>query len=97
MTQCKFTRTANLDLENIIDYSLKHWGKSQTSKYLEELKFHILALSRNPDLGSICDSIFPGLCCFPIKKHVVYYVKENKMIIIVRVLHSNMNPRIHKF
>lgn len=97
MTHCKFTETANQDLEKIIDYSLKQWGKNQTSKYLEELKLQTLSLSCNPDIGSICNYIYPGLLSFPIRKHVVYYIKDIKGITVIRILHANMSIRLHKF
>lgn len=47
MVQCKFTNSAKRDLEDITDYTLKHWGRQQTIKYLDEIHNKAIALSLN--------------------------------------------------
>jgi toxin ParE1/3/4 len=97
MTQCKFTETARCDLEDITEYTVKAWGKQQTMKYLDELQSKTIALSHNPNIGTRRDNIYPSLLSFPIRKHVIYYLKQEEGITIVRILHAHMCPKIHTF
>jgi len=83
MTQCKFTESAKCDLEDITQYTVKVWGKQQTLKYLDELRSKTIALSRNPNAGTRRDNIYPNLLSFPIRKHIIYYLKQEEGVIIV--------------
>lgn len=97
MSHCKFTDSAKRDLEDISDYSLKHWGKQQTIKYLNDIKDKTLALSNNPNIGTLRSNIHPNLLSLPIKKHIIYYLIQKDGIVIIRILHANMCPKFHKF
>ncbi|WP_410176349.1 hypothetical protein [Rickettsia hoogstraalii] len=41
--------------------------------------------------------IYPNLLSFPIRKHIIYYIKQEKGIMVIRVLHTHMHPRIRNF
>ncbi|WP_341755171.1 type II toxin-antitoxin system RelE/ParE family toxin [Candidatus Tisiphia endosymbiont of Ptychoptera albimana] len=97
MVQCKFTNSAKRDLEDITDYTLKHWGRQQTIKYLDEIHNKAIALSLNPNIGTLRNDIYPTLLSFPTKKHILYYLKQEYGIIIVRVLHKHMYYKLHNF
>ncbi|MGX6959988.1 MAG: type II toxin-antitoxin system RelE/ParE family toxin [Rickettsia endosymbiont of Pentastiridius leporinus] len=56
-----------------------------------------LDLSINPNIGTLRSEIYLNLLSFPVKKHVIYYVKKQKGIVVIRVLHSVMQPKIHNF
>jgi len=97
MTLCKFTDSAKRDLEDITEYTVKLWGKQQTLKYLDEIQNKTIALSQNPNIGVQQNHIYPALLSFPIKKHVIYYLKQKEGIIIIRILHSHMRYKLHTF
>jgi toxin ParE1/3/4 len=46
----------------------------------------------NPELGRACDDIRPGLRRMESRKHVVFYRREPRGILVVRVLHQRMLP-----
>jgi toxin ParE1/3/4 len=97
MTPCKFTESAKRDLEDITEYTVKAWGKQQTLKYLDELQSKTIALSQNPNLGTERNNIYPNLLSFPVRKHIIYYLKQEEGVIIVRILHANMCHKLHTF
>ncbi|MFY9589612.1 type II toxin-antitoxin system RelE/ParE family toxin [Rickettsia endosymbiont of Halotydeus destructor] len=97
MSICNFTDSAKRDLEDITDYSLKHWGKQQTIKYLDEIYEKTIALSYNPNIGILRADICPNILSFPIKKHVIYYIKQKQGIMVIRVLHTQMHLKIRNF
>lgn len=97
MSICNFTDSAKRDLEDIMDYTLKHWGKQQTIKYLEEIYRKTLDLSINPNIGILRPDICTNLLSFPIKKNIIYYIKQEKGIMVIRVLHTQMYSKIRNF
>ncbi|WP_052454703.1 type II toxin-antitoxin system RelE/ParE family toxin [Rickettsia hoogstraalii] len=97
MVKCDFTDSAKRDIEDIADYSLKNWGRQQTLKYLDEIYRKTLDLSINPNIGVLRSDIYPNLLSFPIRKHIIYYIKQEKGIMVIRALHTHMHPRIRNF
>ncbi|WP_341748882.1 MULTISPECIES: type II toxin-antitoxin system RelE/ParE family toxin [unclassified Candidatus Tisiphia] len=97
MIQCKFTDSARRDLEDITNYTLKYWGKQQAIKYLDEIYSKIITLSSSPSIGTLRADIYHALLSFPIKKHVLYYIKQEEGIIVVRILHKHMCHKLHNF
>nr|WP_253308630.1 type II toxin-antitoxin system RelE/ParE family toxin [Rickettsia endosymbiont of Ceutorhynchus assimilis] len=97
MSRCNFTDSAKRDLEDIVDYTLKHWGKQQTIKYLDEIYEKTIALSHNPNIGTLRSDIYSTILSFPIKKHVIYYIKYEQGITVIRVLHTQMHHKIRNF
>jgi len=97
MVKCDFTDSAKRDLEDIMDYTLKHWGKQQTLKYLDEIYRKTLDLSVNPNIGILRSDIYPNLLSFPIRKHIIYYIKHEQGITVIRVLHTHMHHKIRNF
>ncbi|WP_410521110.1 type II toxin-antitoxin system RelE/ParE family toxin [Candidatus Tisiphia endosymbiont of Melanophora roralis] len=77
MVQCKFTNSAKRDLEDITDYTLKHWGRQQTIKYLDEIHNKAIALSLNPNIGTLRNDIYPTLLSFPTKKHILDFFRNS--------------------
>lgn len=95
MVQYIFTDKAEVDLENIVDYTNKNWGELQANKYIDELEEISQTLAENPEIGAKRDLIYEGLRSFPYKSHIIYYTKVQQGIAIIRVLHSNMDSANH--
>ncbi|MCP4008815.1 MAG: type II toxin-antitoxin system RelE/ParE family toxin, partial [Proteobacteria bacterium] len=51
MPAYRLTPDAQADLIDIRHYTLKHWGKDQSQKYLSELRQTIRLLSETPTIG----------------------------------------------
>jgi len=97
----KISKPAEIDLKDIAAYTLKQWGKLQKKSYLGLFKQSFSALSTsqsdNKTLPSTQnrDDIDADLFSYRVKKHVVYYRETKQELLIIRVLHSQMDPQKH--
>jgi len=91
----RFWRRAEADLLSIGEYTLRKWGETQASRYLGELEDCCQMLARNPALGRLCEDIRPGFRRFEHGKHVLFYRREPRGILISRILHRRMLPERH--
>jgi toxin ParE1/3/4 len=91
----RFSARAEHDLEGIVDFTLRRWGTSQASKYVDRLEELAGTLAHNPALGKPRDELHKGLQSFPYESHVLFYHKERSGIAIVRILHENMDAPRH--
>jgi toxin ParE1/3/4 len=89
----RFSRRAEADLLGTGEYTLRTWGRAQTTRYLADLEVFCQTLSDNPSLGRPCDNVRPGLRRIEHGKHVVFYRQETTGILVVRILHQSMLPR----
>ncbi|GMR21509.1 MAG: type II toxin-antitoxin system RelE/ParE family toxin [Gammaproteobacteria bacterium] len=95
MQTVDFTDKAERDLEEIIDFTVKHWSNSQAVEYIDALEELAQTLVDNPDIGIKRDKLSAGLFSFPYQSHVLYYIKNSRGVTIVRVLHASMDPVNH--
>jgi len=91
----QFTNKAERDLGGIIDYTVQEWGVSQANTYLDGLESRAQVLAENPDLGMAREILSEELLSFPYESHILYYKKHARGIVIVRILHQQMDPVKH--
>jgi len=91
----QFTNKAERDLGGIIDYTVQEWGVSQANTYLDGPESRAQLLAENPDLGMAREILSEGLLSFPYESHILYYKKHARGIVIVRILHQQMDPVKH--
>ncbi|WP_242202992.1 type II toxin-antitoxin system RelE/ParE family toxin [Aestuariivivens insulae] len=91
----KLSESADIDLEDIFDYSEYHHGISQAAKYLTDLDLVFDALVLNPQIGRKRDEIKKGLYSIPEQEHVIFYRILKDHIRIVRVLHGSKDLPKH--
>lgn len=77
------------------EYTFEQWDADQADKYLDELDRGISLLADNPDLGVSRDEVREGYRVLFIKSHAIYYTTTGSVILIVRVLHEQMDPGRH--
>lgn len=92
MSTYSVARLAESDVNSIVRYTMKTWGREQTKRYNQDLRECFQILADNPSLGRTCDSIRPGLHRFERGKHVVFYISIPDGILVARVLHQKMVP-----
>ncbi|MFM2586648.1 type II toxin-antitoxin system RelE/ParE family toxin [Vibrio campbellii] len=95
MTQYKFSPAAQTDLIDIRRYTLDNWGNAQWSNYFGELKQSMALLASNELIGINMPELGTGYCRFPLKHHVIYYIRKPDHIVIAAVLGRNMSPAKH--
>ncbi|HID82244.1 MAG TPA: type II toxin-antitoxin system RelE/ParE family toxin [Chromatiales bacterium] len=92
MNSFELTREAKQDLRKIARFIENRWGRDQRFLYIKQFDdvFHLL--SKNPSLGKRCEYIKKGYRKFPQSSHIIFYREDEKSkIIIVRILHKNMD------
>ena len=95
MPSYRFTQDARVDLLNIRKYTLKTWGREQSTKYLQELNNTLQLLSDSPSIGIQRTDISLTTFSFPCASHIIYYTLNNNSLIVFAVLHKNMVPEKH--
>ena|SRR5688500_6961573 len=89
----EFTREAEADIREILQYTRDAWGEAQRRKYAATLdaSFNLLALF--PFIGTRRDELSPGLRRHPVGEHVVYYRVSDDAVVIRRVFHGRRDVR----
>ena len=80
---------ADIDLDEIYDYSETKFGQEQAVSYLKKLEELFVLLNTHPEMGRERNEIEIGLRSFPHGSHVIYYRKIDEQVRIVRVLHGS--------
>jgi len=89
------TQDAKRDILEIRRYTTEQWGKSQSQKYLSELRQTIRLLAENPNLGKQRSDVGSGVSSFPHASHVIYYIVQGEQLVVFGVLHKRMVPDLH--
>ena len=91
----QLTEEADRDVEEILTYSVKNFGVTQTQHYFEALKKCIELLADNPNMGYSAEDILPEYLRFPHESHIIFYKSLSSSILVVRILHERMDPNLH--
>lgn len=87
---------AKSDLRAIALFTQNRWGKAQRNLYIKQLDDAFRLLSKNVEAGYACDGIRKGYRKFPQGSHIVFYKPSVAGgILIVRILHKNMDVDLH--
>ena len=97
MPSVRLSYAALNDLIGIDEYSLREWGEAQAERYLSELEACFLKLAQNLRLGRPCKEIGAGLQRIEQGKHVVFFRRRKDGILVSRILHQAMLPRLDRF
>jgi toxin ParE1/3/4 len=87
---------AQVDLDEIWDYSASHWGDAQAEVYARQIQTPIELIAKTPHRGRPCDDIRPGYSKFAVGSHVLFYRLTDDGIDVVRVLHQRMDFDRHR-
>lgn len=90
----KLTEKAVNDFRGIYDYTLMRFGEKQADLYTDALEKIFQTLSEMPDIGLDYDTV-PGVKQISFQSHMVFYAVRWKGILIVRILHQQMDPHRH--
>lgn len=85
------SKAARADLKNIAAYMQKIWGTQQHRAYFKnlDLAFHFMAQTTLASMS--CNYIVEGLRKHRFESHTIFYENINNQIIMLRVLHKNMD------
>jgi toxin ParE1/3/4 len=88
------TVAAAADLRQITRHTIKQWGTEQAERYIGSLHLTFQNLAMHPETGRAV-SERQGYLRIESGSHAVFYRKQERGILIVRVLHQKMEPMRH--
>lgn len=91
MRKLRITPEAESDLTGIWLYTCVAWSPEQADKYLDQLEVGIKQLLSHPLLGADYSHVRTGYRRLKIKHHAVFYQTLEAEVLIVRVLHEEMD------
>lgn len=95
MADYRLTPAAELDLERIWRYSAESWGTDQADRYIDVLVQGFDSISEAPKAAPKCDYIRSGYGRQAVERHVIYYRLGDSGLVVVRILHDRMDPKLH--
>jgi toxin ParE1/3/4 len=95
MANYRLSPRARHDLETIWQYSFEQWGLEQANRYIDKIIAKFEAIAVGPLLLPACDHIRSGYRRGLVERHMIYFRVDMQTIIIMRVLHSQMDASHH--
>lgn len=91
----RLTTEARRDLIDIQLYGLEHFGQVQADEYATILERKLQLFADNPNIGRDYSHVLIGIRRYENIAHSIYYEPEDAGVLIVRILHSKMDPARH--
>ncbi len=86
---------AQADLEEIWDYTSRHWGEAQAERYTRDIQAACEAMSDGTLVGRSAENIRAGYRKAAVGSHVVFARERSGRLEIVRILHRRMDVGRH--
>ncbi|MDL4454923.1 type II toxin-antitoxin system RelE/ParE family toxin [Klebsiella michiganensis] len=90
----KLTKLAVEDFSSIYDYTFQRFGERQADAYAESLESFLNSVADMPSLGRYYPTL-PDVMRIEFQKHSIFYKKEHTGILVIRILHQQMNHMHH--
>lgn len=81
------SRAAEADLDDILVFSLEHYGTTVTNAYFFSFEDAFSLLERHSAAGEAVDHIDPGVRRLKHRKHRVFYQLMSDHVLVLRILH----------
>ncbi|GEN29306.1 toxin ParE1 [Halovibrio variabilis] len=91
MVKLSNTPKAESDLIDIWVYTCEEGGVEQADRYLDQLEAGMKQLANHPSLGTNYAHVLPGYRRLQVERHAVFYQVLEAEILVVRVLHQDMD------
>ena len=88
MNRYKISRLAEQDLEDIWVYLAEN-NQIAADKQIAKILNCLPMLAQFPDIGKTRDDLSDSLRSFPVKPYIVFYIKLDNGIEVVRILHQS--------
>lgn len=95
MAAYSLSEKAVSDLDGIYEYTILNFGLEQAQAYLVGLHERFQILADNPGIGRSAAQLAPGLRRHEYQSHIIFYIPKGQSALIVRVLHTHMDPTRH--
>jgi toxin ParE1/3/4 len=91
MLKLNITPKAESDLIGIWVYTCEEWGVDQADNYLNQLEIGMKQLISHPSLGMNYAHVLSGYRRLQVEHHAVFYQVLESEVLVVRVLHEDMD------
>lgn len=91
MAVYKISEECESDIAGMYEYGIEKYGLRQAQNYIVELEGYFQTICNNAEIGTDCFELFPLLRKFYFKAHIIFYLKREYGIFIVRVLGKRMD------
>ena len=95
MAAYRISVQAALDLDEIYEFTIMNFGLRQAQGYLNGLRERFALIAQQPMLGRSADQLAPNLRRYEFRSHVIFYLPQGENVLIVRILHENMDAPRH--
>lgn len=89
------TPAAQLDLSDIWDFTVERWNADQAEDYTVLIRDALNELLAGRRTSRTADDIIPGYRKCQIGSHIAFYRTADDTLIVVRILHQQMDPTLH--
>ena len=89
------TPAAQLDLSDIWDFTAERWSADQAEDYTVLIRDALGELAAGRRASRAADDIIPGYRKCQIGSHIGFYRTAGDKMIVVRILHQQMDPTLH--
>ncbi|HGM5491715.1 TPA: type II toxin-antitoxin system RelE/ParE family toxin [Serratia fonticola] len=90
----KLTEQAADDFARIYDYTLLKFGEAQADHYTDAFEAFFETLAGMPDMGRDYPAV-RGVMRIEFQRHAIFYADRCTDILIVRILHQQMDHERH--
>jgi len=87
----KLSDKAAEDFAGIYDYTYINYGGQQAETYMTDIEYCLGSLSATPFIGWDCSELKSGMYRDDFKQHAIFYRIRKADVLIVRILHQQMN------
>ncbi len=82
---------AQLDIEDILQYTFINHGLKQVDKYLNTLVQAMALIAENSDIGHKREDLPDNYKAWSVEKHIIVYKLKEQIIYVARILHESMD------
>jgi toxin ParE1/3/4 len=91
----RLSTKAAADIRALHEYTIEEFGLEQARVYLRGLAQRLEQLAQTPNIGRRVIELAARLRRADYQSHMIFYIVEPDGILIVRVLHQNIDAKRH--
>jgi toxin ParE1/3/4 len=91
VTQWRLRPRAQLDLDDIADYTFARWGAEQAERYIRGLEFAFRQLAEDGWRGRAVSDRHSSKLRHNYGSHIIIFERASGTVDIVRILHNRMD------
>ena len=95
MGKYHLSKRADSDVAGIAAYTIKQFGIQQARRYRDGLKQILRKLAEYPNSGRSAEHLAPKLRRINFESHVIFFLRGEAGVLIVRILHQRMTFKHH--